>query len=120
MFIIPIGTKSSLALKPKVTIGLIVVNIVIALITLPLGLQTVKGLFKAQRDRYAAEVRLYLNEHADNEDGGYRFDADSMNEHRWTPERMGDHFQNWILKTRGIFREKLQEIMKRKREELGK
>jgi multimeric flavodoxin WrbA len=53
-------------------------------------------------------------------DGGYRFDADSMNGHRWTPERMEDHFQNWILKTKGMFREKLREITKRKREELGK
>ncbi len=73
MFIIPIGTKSSLALKPKVTIGLIAVNIVIALITLPLGFQAAKGLFKVQRDRYASEVRLYLNEHARDEDGGYRY-----------------------------------------------
>lgn len=53
------------------------------------------------------------------EEGGYRFDADSMNQHRWTPERMEDHFQNWILKTKGMFRERLREIMKRKREELG-
>ncbi len=54
------------------------------------------------------------------ERGGYRFDADSMNEHRWTPQRMEDHFQNWILKTKGMFRERLKDIMRRKREELGK
>ena len=54
------------------------------------------------------------------EKGGYRFNADSMNEHRWTPRRMEDHFQNWILKTKGMFREKLKEILRRKREELGK
>jgi len=53
------------------------------------------------------------------EEGGYRFDADSMNQHRWTPDRMEDHFQNWILKTKGMFREKLKEILRRKREELG-
>jgi multimeric flavodoxin WrbA len=51
---------------------------------------------------------------------GYRFDADSMNQHRWTPQRMEDHFENWILKTKGMFREKLKEIMRRKREELSK
>jgi multimeric flavodoxin WrbA len=54
------------------------------------------------------------------EEGGYRFDADSMNQHRWTPDRMDDHFQNWILKTKGMFREKLKDILRRKREELGK
>lgn len=51
---------------------------------------------------------------------GYRFDPASMNEHRWTPRRMEDHFQNWILKTKGMYRERLKEIMRRKREELGK
>jgi multimeric flavodoxin WrbA len=54
------------------------------------------------------------------EEDGYRFDPASMNEHRWTLRRMEDHFQNWILKTKGMFREKLKEIMRRKREELGK
>jgi len=53
------------------------------------------------------------------EEDGYRFDPASMNEHRWTPRRMEDHFQSWILKTKGMFREKLKEIMRRKREELG-
>lgn len=57
---------------------------------------------------------------AELEEEGFRFDAPSMNEHRWTPRRMEDHFQNWILKTKGMFREKLREIMRRKREELGK
>jgi multimeric flavodoxin WrbA len=57
---------------------------------------------------------------AELEEEGFRFDADSMNHHRWTPERMDDHFQNWILKTKGMFRERLREIMRRKREELGR
>jgi multimeric flavodoxin WrbA len=57
---------------------------------------------------------------AELEEGGYRFDATSMNEHRWTPGRMEDHFQNWIVKTEGMYRERLKEIMRRKREELGK
>jgi membrane associated rhomboid family serine protease len=70
MFIIPVGTKSSLALKPKVTIGLIAVNILVATITIPLGMQTEKDFFKVERDLYAREVRLYLNERYD--DDGYR------------------------------------------------
>jgi hypothetical protein len=53
------------------------------------------------------------------EKDGYRFDAESMNQHRWTPQRMEDHFENWILKTKGMFRERLKEILRRKREELG-
>jgi hypothetical protein len=56
---------------------------------------------------------------AELEEKGFRFDALSMNEHRWTPRRMEDHFQNWILKTKGMYRERLKEIMRRKREELG-
>lgn len=73
MFIIPIGTKSSLALKPKVTIGLIAVNILIAMITFPLGFQAHKNLFKVQRERYAHEIRLYLTEHPIDEGGGFRY-----------------------------------------------
>lgn len=57
---------------------------------------------------------------ADLDEEGFRFDARSMNEHRWTPRRMESHFQNWILKTKGMFRQRLGEIMRRKREELGK
>jgi len=53
------------------------------------------------------------------EEHGFRFDATSMNEHRWTPQRMEDHFQNWIVKTKGMYRQRLREIMSRKREELG-
>jgi len=61
--IIPIGTKSSLALKPIMTIGLIVVNIIIALITLPLGGRLERKMFEAQKGRYAAQLKLYLMEH---------------------------------------------------------
>jgi multimeric flavodoxin WrbA len=52
-------------------------------------------------------------------EGGFHFDAAGMNEHRWTPQRMEDHFQNWILQTKGMYREKLKEILRRRREELG-
>ena len=50
MFIIPIGTKSSLALKPKLTIGLIAANVIVALITVPLMIRTESDLFKVQRE----------------------------------------------------------------------
>ena len=63
MFIIPIGTKSSLALKPKITIGLIVINILIGIITFPLMMQSETGLLDIQRDRYANQVRLYIADH---------------------------------------------------------
>ena len=63
MFIIPIGTKSSLALKPKLTIGLIAANIIVALITVPLMIQTESDLFKVQRGRFAGQIRLYAQEH---------------------------------------------------------
>lgn len=66
--------------------------------------------------RFRCPVCLSENEL---DDSGYRFDADSMNHHRWTPDRMEDHFQNWILKTKGMYRERLKEILRRKREELG-
>ncbi|UCF04469.1 MAG: rhomboid family intramembrane serine protease [bacterium] len=68
--IIPIGTKSSLALKPMLTIGLIVTNVIIAMITFPLSMGTEKSLFKVRRDRYAEQVKLYISEHGDS-DGSY-------------------------------------------------
>ncbi len=72
MIIIPIGTKGSLALKPKMTIGLIVVNIVIALFTFPIAHQSQKNLFKTQRELYAREVSLYIADHRqDGEYAGY-------------------------------------------------
>jgi membrane associated rhomboid family serine protease len=64
--IIPIGTKSTLALKPIMTIGLIVVNIIIAVITLPLAGHMESKIFEAQKERYAVQLKLYLIEH-----GGY-------------------------------------------------
>jgi membrane associated rhomboid family serine protease len=64
--IIPVGTKSSLALKPIITIGLIAINIVVAIITLPLGGHLERKVFQAQKERYALQLKLYYFEH-----GGY-------------------------------------------------
>ena len=63
--IIPIGTKSSLALKPKLTIGLIAANIIVAAITLPLMLRTESSLLGVRGERFAVQIRLYLAEHPD-------------------------------------------------------
>lgn len=79
--IIPVGTKSSLALKPIMTIGLIVVNIIVAIITLPLGGRLERKMFEAQKGRYAAQLRLYLMEHKgydDRFDFGSRYIEDSI------------------------------------------
>jgi membrane associated rhomboid family serine protease len=62
MFIIPIGTASSLALKPKLTIGLIAANVLVAIVTIPLMIVTGGDLFMVQRVRYAREIKLYLED----------------------------------------------------------
>jgi len=62
MFIIPIGTKSTMALKPKLTIALIAANILVSIITIPLMLQTESDLFKVQRVRLARQIELYVKE----------------------------------------------------------
>lgn len=69
MMIIPIGTKGSLALKPTMTIGLIVANIIVAILTFPIAHQSQKALFETQRELYAREVSLYIADHRD--DGEY-------------------------------------------------
>ncbi|MCK4350988.1 MAG: hypothetical protein KAX13_09020, partial [Candidatus Krumholzibacteria bacterium] len=62
--IIPIGTKSPLALKPVMTIGLIIINTIIAIITLPLGSQTDRKIFEAQRERYSRQLELFVIDHS--------------------------------------------------------
>lgn len=63
MFIIPIGTKTELALKPKITIGLIAVNIIIAVITIPLMMNTQGKLFNLQKKRISKQIKLYIIDH---------------------------------------------------------
>ncbi len=63
MFIIPIGTKSSLALKPRLTLGLIAVNVVVAAVTIPVMLRMERNLFGAQRARLARQMELFLDDH---------------------------------------------------------
>ncbi|MEO0123237.1 MAG: flavodoxin family protein [candidate division WOR-3 bacterium] len=48
------------------------------------------------------------------EDGFY-FDAKDLNKHRWTKEKMEEHFKDWILNTKERFRKLLPEIHKKKR-----
>jgi len=47
---------------------------------------------------------------------GFYFYAEDLNNHRWSEERVKDHFINWILKTKPRFKELLPEIYKKKKE----
>ena len=49
---------------------------------------------------------------------GFYFRGEDLNNHRWTPARIKDHFDNWILKTGPRFRGRVGEIY-RKKKELG-
>lgn len=76
MILLPIGTKSSLALKPKITIGLIIANIIIAVFTFPLANQNSEEIFKVQRDRYARQVQLFIAEHSSKNSDNVYFQAE--------------------------------------------
>jgi multimeric flavodoxin WrbA len=52
---------------------------------------------------------------AEQREKGYYFDASSLNNHRWTPPNIEDHFENWVKKTKVMFREKLREILQKKK-----
>ncbi len=47
---------------------------------------------------------------------GFYFKADDLNNHRWIPENVREHFYNWISKTKNRFKENLREIQKKKKE----
>jgi multimeric flavodoxin WrbA len=47
------------------------------------------------------------------------FSDQSIKNHRFTKEQLEDHFNDWILKTEGVFRDNLREILKRRRALLG-
>lgn len=53
-------------------------------------------------------------------DGGYVFKAADLNSHRWTPAPMKDHFDNWIRKTGVTFRSHVREVVRKRRELLGR
>ncbi|MFQ6083589.1 MAG: NAD(P)H-dependent oxidoreductase [Candidatus Aminicenantia bacterium] len=46
---------------------------------------------------------------------GFFFREESMKNHRWTKSNIEDHFKNWILRTKDIFRQNLPQIIQRKR-----
>lgn len=69
--IIPIGTKSTLALRPAITIGLIAANIIVAIISFPLSMNTEKKVFEVRRDRYARQVKLFIAEQETATDNPY-------------------------------------------------
>lgn len=90
--IIPIGTKSTLALKPKLTIGIIAANVIIAIITTPMMIQSEKNLFQAQRGKYACQARLYLAEHQVS-DTPYSFVRSHMHETIGNIENAEDYLE---------------------------
>lgn len=47
---------------------------------------------------------------------GFYFSAESMNHHRWTREKVKEHFENWILKTGEAFLARRDQIKKRRKE----
>jgi multimeric flavodoxin WrbA len=57
--------------------------------------------------RYRCPICLSL---AEEEAEGLHFSAESLNSHRFTPERVKTHLENWVLRTKGSFRKKLPEI----------
>jgi len=58
--IIPIGTKADLALKPKVTIGLIAACIIVHIIASSMSGQTGDEMFRVHRDLYTKQTSLYI------------------------------------------------------------
>ena len=62
MIILPIGTESSIAFKPKVTISLIVINVIIAIISFAgLGNDSSR-LLETRSSRYLEQTKLYVIE----------------------------------------------------------
>ncbi len=49
-------------------------------------------------------------------ENGFYFDENELNQHRWTRQKMEEHFKDWILTTKERFRRLLPEIYKRKKE----
>jgi len=82
MIIIPIGAESSVALKPKVTITLIVINIVVFLISVPVSINSEKQLLKLEARLYAKLIELYALEH--------RYDKASDNLYSGDGDAIGD------------------------------
>ena len=70
MLILPIGTKSSIAFKPKLTISLIVINTLIAVVTFINPGHNETALLKVQKERFAHQIRLYAIEKIDTEERG--------------------------------------------------
>jgi len=66
--IIPIGTKAALALKPRVTIGLIAACIIVHILASTMSGQTGEELFQVHRDLYTQQARLYIMDKS--RDGG--------------------------------------------------
>jgi len=69
MIVIPIGTRSTLAMKPRVTIGLIVACVLVHVTAMTLSSRSGKDMLEVHRELYAAQMRLYLLDMSAGEDG---------------------------------------------------
>jgi len=49
-------------------------------------------------------------------DNGYYFDAQDLSNHRWTKQKIREHYVDWILKTKPRFKSMLREILRHKHE----
>lgn len=47
-------------------------------------------------------------------ENGFYFDEKDLNKNRWTKEKMKEHFEEWILKTKERFKKLLPQIVKKK------
>jgi len=72
-----------------------------------------KSVEKLCRDRKITPFRSQLSR-----GNGFYFKAEDLNSHRWLLQNVRDHFDNWILKTKDRFKERLTNIY-RKKKELG-
>jgi len=46
---------------------------------------------------------------------GYFFHAKDLNNHRWTTQKIQNHYINWIVKTKPRFKSKFREILKKRK-----
>lgn len=67
---------------------------------------------RLSRSRFRCPVCL---SEAENTEDGLFFLQISMEKHRWTPGPMEEHYQGWIAKTKGRFKDMLRDIMKKKK-----
>ena len=64
---------------------------------------------KIEPGKFRCPVCLSLGEERKE---GFYFSSETLRDHRFTPERMKSHLQDWVLSTKGDFRKKLPQILR--------